>query len=113
MKAVTLSVSSVEETKRQTAAAFRGRRQGAHISFVSVELLWKLLAPKRLELLRVMAGQGALTIRETARRVKRDVKAVHGDVQALLRAGLLDRTDGGRIIFPYDTVRVDFTLRAA
>ena len=113
MKAVTLSISSIGETKRQTAAAFRGKRQGSHISFTSVELLWKILAPKRWKLLQVMAGQGALTIREAARRVDRDVKAVHSDVHALLRAGVLDRTGDGRIIFPYDAVRVDFTLRAA
>ena len=60
-----------------------------------------------------MAGQGPLTIREVARRVERDVKAVHGDIQALLNAGVLDRTEKGRVVFPFDAVRVDFTLRAA
>jgi len=39
-----------------------------------------------------MTGAGALTIREVARRVGRDVEAVHGDVHALLDAGLVDRT---------------------
>ena len=43
-----------------------------------------------------MTGAGALTIREVARRVGRDVKAVHGDVHAVLDAGLLERTDDGR-----------------
>jgi hypothetical protein len=38
---------------------------------------------------------------------------VHGDVRALLNAGLLDKTEDGRIIFPFDAVRVDFTLHAA
>ena len=36
-----------------------------------------------------MTGAGAMSIREAARRVERDVKAVHGDVTALLNAGLL------------------------
>jgi predicted transcriptional regulator len=54
-----------------------------------------------------------MTIREIARRVDRDVKAVHGDVQALLVAGVLDRADSGRVIFPYDAVHVDFTLSKA
>jgi len=52
-------------------------------------------------------------MREVARRVSRDVKAVHGDVHALLDAGLVDKTGNGRIEFPFDAVRVDFTLRAA
>jgi predicted transcriptional regulator len=45
--------------------------------------------------------------------VGRDVKAVHGDVTALLEAGLLDRTPDGRIEFPYDAVKVEFLLSAA
>jgi len=45
---------------------------------------------KRWELLKTMAGQGPLTIREVARRAARDVKAVHGDIRALLNAGVLD-----------------------
>jgi len=43
----------------------------------------------------------------------RDVKAVHADVQALLKAGILQKTEQGRILFPYDSVRVNFMLHAA
>jgi hypothetical protein len=38
---------------------------------------------------------------------------VHGDVHALLDAGVLDRTEDGRVAFPYDAVHVDFILTAA
>jgi hypothetical protein len=38
---------------------------------------------------------------------------MHGDLQALLKAGVIDRVDDGRILFPYDEVHVDFVLRAA
>ncbi len=31
-----------------------------------------------------------------------DVKGVHSDVHTLLNAGLLDRTNEGPVIFPYD-----------
>nr|WP_198038795.1 hypothetical protein [Skermanella stibiiresistens] len=54
-----------------------------------------------------------MTIREAARRVGRDVKAVHGNVRALLNAGILYRTAEGHIVFPYDAVHVDFTLTKA
>jgi predicted transcriptional regulator len=110
MKTVTLSVASRETVTQRALAAFRGKKQGAHISFASVELLWKTLSKKRWELLQAMTGQGAMTIRELARRLGRDVKAVHGDVRSLLNAGILDSTDDGRVIFPYDAVHVDFTL---
>jgi predicted transcriptional regulator len=113
MKTVTLEIASAEDVKRRALEAFKGRKQRPRVSFASPELLWKVLTAKRWELLKAMAGQGPLTMRGVARRVGRDVKAVHGDVHALLDAGLLDKTDAGQIVFPFDAVRVDFTLRAA
>lgn len=113
MKTVTLEVASREKVNRRFLSAFAGEGQGTFISFATPELLFKVISGKRWELLKVMTGAGPLTIRETARRVGRDVKAVHGDVQALLQAGILQKTDAGRIVFPYDAVHVDFMLSAA
>jgi predicted transcriptional regulator len=110
---VTLSVASREDVTRRALAAFEGKAQGAHISFASVELLWQTLTTKRWEILKAMTGQGPLTIREVARRVERDVKAVHGDIHALLDAGVIERTDEGLVVFPYDAVHVDFMVKAA
>jgi predicted transcriptional regulator len=45
--------------------------------------------------------------------MERDVKGVHADVHTLLAAGLLRKTEDDRIVFPYDVIHVDFTLRAA
>ena len=112
MNTVTLSVASRDDVTRRALAAFDGKPQGSHISFASAELLWQTLTRKRWELLQAMTGQGAMSIREAARKVGRDVKAVHGDVQALLGAGVLDRTGEG-ILFPYDAVHVDFMLTKA
>jgi predicted transcriptional regulator len=113
MKTVTFAASSPEKVRRRARAAFRGTRQGARVSFASPELLFSVMTPKRWELIRAMAGAGAMSIREAARRVERDVKAVHGDVHALLDAGVLQRDEDGRVVFPFDAVRVDFVLRAA
>lgn len=113
MKTVTLSVASRQAVKQRALNAFGGKRGGAHISFASAELLWKVLTAKRWELLKSMAGGGAMTLREAARRTGRDVKAVHGDVHALLAAGVLRKGADGKIEFPYDAVHVDFVLQAA
>ena len=112
MAAVTIGIADLDDTKSRMRQAFADREQGAFITFPTVELLWKVITPKRWELLRTMAGAGPLAIREVARRVGRDVKSVHGDVLALLRAGVIERTEDGRIAFPYDEIRVDFVLRA-
>ncbi len=97
------------------ASAWRsGKAQkAARLSFASPEVLWKVLTAKRWELLKVLCGAGPISIREAARRVSRDVKAVHGDVTALLNAGVLDRAEGGGIVFPYEAVKVEFLLEAA
>jgi predicted transcriptional regulator len=113
MRTVTLEVSSREETNRRLLRAFEGEPQGAFISFDSPALLFKVLTQKRWELLSAMTGAGPMSLRATARLVGRDVKAVHGDVHALLDAGILSKTDDGRIVFPFDAVRVQFMLRAA
>ena len=110
MKTVTLSVASRKAVTARALAAFKGKQQGAHITFDSVDLLWQTLTKKRWELLKVMTGRGPTTIREVARCIGRDVKAVHRDVHALLDAGVLERTEDGRIVFPYDAVHVDFML---
>lgn len=112
MNTVTLSVASRDAVTQRALAVFGGRAQGSHISFASPELLWQTLTRKRWELLQAMTGQGAMSIREAARRVGRDVKAVHGDVQVLLNAGVIDRTEEG-ILFSYDAVHVDFMLTKA
>src|SRR5665811_582171 len=100
MKTVTLEVATLNAVKRRAQAAFTGRKQGARISFASPELLFQVMTAKRWELLRTMTGAGPLAIREAARRVDRDVKGVHGDVHALLNAGILQKTEDGLIIFP-------------
>lgn len=85
----------------------------ARISFATPELLWEVLTAKRWELLKAMCGAGPMSIREVARRVGRDVKAVHGDVIALLNAGLIERAEEGGIVFPYEKIKVEFMLQAA
>ncbi len=111
MSTVTLSVASRDEVSRRAAAAFAGGVQGQRISFASVELLWRVLNARRWAILEAMTGQGPMALRELARRLGRDVKAVHGDVHALLDAGVLEKDAAGRIVFPYDAVHVDFTLK--
>jgi predicted transcriptional regulator len=115
MNTVVLEVRSLAETLADASRAMktgRGERE-AHIAFATPELLWQVLTAKRWELLKALCGAGRVSIREAARRVGRDVKAVHGDVKTLLDAGLLNRTADGGIEFPFQAIRVEFVLQAA
>jgi predicted transcriptional regulator len=115
VKTVTLDVRAPAETMKDFVRVWKTGKaeKSARISFASPELLWKVLTAKRWELLKALCGAGPVSIREAARRVDRDVKAVHSDVTALLNAGVLDRAPGRGVVFPYDAVKVEFLLRAA
>ena len=115
MKTVTLDVRTPTDSMADFTQAWNtGKAQkSARISFASAELLWQVLTAKRWDLLKALCGAGPVSIREAARRVNRDVKAVHGDVTALLNAGLVDRTEDGKIVFPFEAVKVEFLLQAA
>ena len=115
MNTVVLEVRSLADSLSDTARAMNtghGEPE-VRIAFTTPELLWQVLTAKRWELLKALCGAGPVSIREAARRVGRDVKAVHGDVTALLNAGILNRSAEGGIEFPFEAVKVEFMLQAA
>jgi len=115
MKTVTLDVRTPADAMKDLVHAWKTAKpqKSARISFATPELLWRVLTKKRWEILKSLCGAGPVSIREAARRVERDVKAVHSDVMALLNAGVLNRTEDGLIVFPFEAVKVEFLLQAA
>lgn len=115
MKTITLDVRTPTDSMADFVNTWKTAKpqKSARISFATPELLWRVLTEKRWELLKTLCGAGPVSIREAARRVGRDVKAVHGDVTALLNAGVLNRTEDGHIIFPFEAIKVEFLLQAA
>lgn len=115
MKTALIEVEPIEEVferiKRVVKSGIPDKY--ARFSFPTTDLLWKVINPKRLEILQALCGAGEISIRETARRVGRDVKAVHGDCVALIKAGILERTSNKGVYFPYDAIKVEFMLKAA
>jgi len=82
------------------------------LSFDSWDTMHRILAPKRTQIVMAMAGRGALTVRDVARLVERDIKNVHGDLDMLAKSGVIDKTDGG-FVFPYDRIHIEFDMEAA
>ncbi len=109
MTALQIGVSSMDELERRVAVAFDGLPQQPRISFSSYELLHKVLTPRRMDLLRAMIGAGPTGVRELARKVGRDVSNVHADIDALVKAGVIDRTGMG-IAFPYDALHLAYEM---
>lgn len=118
MKTLKIRIRSRKEAFASLKAKARKIEKGEPVAreavhgFASYERVHKVLTPKRVEVVKAMAGQGALSVRDIARRVGRDVKAVHTDLTALVEAGIVDRSDEG-FVFPFDAIEFDFKLSAA
>lgn len=113
MNTLTIRIESLRDaarTIRDTLARGEAERD-AGLSFVDYETMHRVLSPKRLDIIRAMAGQGAMSYREVSRRVGRDFKAVHSDLTALIQAGIVDRTENG-VVFPYDALHFEFDIRS-
>jgi predicted transcriptional regulator len=110
---LTIRVQSLDETLRAVASAMKNNRPEATpgLSFPTYDLMHRVLAPKRLDIIRAMAGQGLLAYREVARRVGRDYKGVHNDITALIKAGVIEREKDG-VVFPYETIHFEFDIGA-
>ena len=86
--------------------------QGEVLNFESPGAFFSRLSEKRWVLVRALQGQGELAVRALARRVGRDVKRVHEDVQALAELGLVERADGGGVVCPFSEVHIDMRRQA-
>lgn len=118
MNTLTVRLSTMADAKARFveagSCALAGKAVAASptLNFASYDDMHRILAPSRLAILKALAEQGDLSIREVARRVERDVQAVHRDVTTLINAGVIDRTDKG-IVFPYARIHFEFDVSAA
>lgn len=113
MRTVTIEISGIEHSLERFAKAWRtARGAGEVISFESPEVLFRRITPKRWTLLTTLQAAGPQSVRQLARLVERDVKNVHGDVQALIEIGLVERR-GATVRVPFDEIRAAFTLTRA
>ncbi|PZQ45417.1 MAG: transcriptional regulator [Rhodovulum sulfidophilum] len=118
MSTLTVRLGAMFDSKARFIEAVRLAQAGTAaeavptLNFASYDDMHRILAPSRLAIVKALGGQGALSIREVARRIGRDVKAVHRDVTTLVNAGVIDRSERG-VEFPYDGIRFDFDLGVA
>src|SRR4029453_19505170 len=98
-----------EAGRRASVRSYRGEV----LNFESPGAFFGRMTERRWALVRALQGQGEISLRELARRVERDVKRVHEDVQELLELGLVERGEGGGVLCPFATVPIDMELRAA
>ena len=94
--------------KRAAARSY----QGEVLNFETAGGFFGKLTERRWALVHALQGQGAISLRELARRVTRDIRRVHDDVEVLAELGLFERTDSGGVVCPFDAVHIDMRLTA-
>jgi predicted transcriptional regulator len=108
------STAAMHQASEGFLAAWKtGEYQGEHFSFESPAALFRVLTPKRWELIERLQAKGPLGVRALARELERDVKRVHEDVTVLLDYGFLEKTDDGQLCVPFEEIRADFCLTRA
>lgn len=118
MKIFSIRIQSLDDALAETARVWKAAEAGkkaktsSGVGFASYDDMHRILTPKRLEIVRALAGDEPMSIREVARRVGRDFKGVHSDVVALANAGIIHRTEEG-VSFPYDRIHFEFDVSAA
>jgi len=87
-----------------------GQYQGEYLNFATPDTFFAHLSAHRWRILTCLLDAGILGVRELARRMKRDVKRVHEDAQALVQLGLLEKTEQGALHCPYVRINIDMAL---
>ena len=117
MTTLTVRLSNFDQAEAELLAAAERAQLGPQVDaepvlgFASYEDMHRVLAPSRLDIVKTLVGTGPLSIREVARRVDRDVQAVHRDVTTLINSGVIERGQKG-IEFPYDGIHFEFDITA-
>ncbi len=107
---ITLSPDWRSALRRTGKAAQADSYQRETLNFESPGAFFGRLTERRWSLVTALLGQGALAVRELARRAGRDVKRVHEDVQVLTELGLVERDDAGGVLCPYADVHIDMRV---
>ena len=100
LKRAKIIVEPIELTKERWKKALQGKlksRPGEEfISVASWEVLGRILAPPRLQILGAILATKPRSIAELARTIKKDFKNVHSDVKFLADLGLIELREEGR-----------------
>lgn len=102
------ALAAFAETWRRAEA---GEEIAPRLTFGSLRELFSSLTEKQLELMRHVAVNEGLNIRQLARQLGRDYKNVHTDVAVLLDLGLLEKTDRGELSVPFDEIVIHAGIR--
>lgn len=118
MRNATIRIRKANDALSDMRAGFlaawkHGEYAGEHFDFESPAALFRVLTPKRWELIECLQKAGPLGVRALARALGRDVKRVHDDATGLIEVGMVEKTSDGKLTVPFTEIRADFVMKSA
>ena len=80
------------------------------LTFLQAVRAFRALSPKRMETLRMLRGQGPMTVYALAKKLKRHYANVFADFKALRKLGLVERDAAGLAVVPWEAVEIRFPI---
>lgn len=84
-----------------------GIYQGEALNFETTSVFFSRLTERRWSLINELLGSGTVGVRELARRLGRDVKRVHEDATVLVELGLIEKTESGALLCPFENIQIN------
>ncbi len=97
----------------QVSAARKGRAPDFRLSFESARSLFAELTPARLDLLDTLRRVGPCSVYALARAAARNYSNVHSDVARMEELGLIERTEEGEVMVPFESLEIVVPLARA
>ena len=79
---------------------------GFRLNFESARSLFAELTPARLDLLDTLRRVGPCSIYAVAKAAERNYSNVHTDVTRLEELGLIERSEDGNVLVPFESVEI-------
>ncbi|MDD5057617.1 MAG: MarR family transcriptional regulator [Sideroxydans sp.] len=83
------------------------------VGFSDIGQLLAVFTPRRWDLLAALREDGPMTIAALARRLKRDYKNVHNDVEKLAEWQAVEKDEQNRVVAPFSEIVMDVRLPMA
>ena len=107
---------TLQQAGKRAADAMRAATAGKAVApyfgigFEQVGQMLAAFTPKRWELIAALREAGPMKVADLARRLGRNYKNVHADVQMLTEWLAVERGDDGRVSVPWSEIVVDMKL---
>ena len=112
MSVLIIEIADRERVERRFIAASQGEYQGEFVTFPDLELLHKVMTPKRWAILDYLQRHGAMRLRALAQALAVDVGNLQRDIKPLKEYGMVTDTEAGLAV-PYDEIRLELVLSRA